>query len=104
MTVIALIVLPAVVIIVIAIAIAFTKGEPAGLLLVLLTLLPGAAAFGLWQGNRGARVVAIMIGVAAFPASNGPGVYGGALIIYGVTVILLLAAPRSSRDWFTPHR
>ncbi|MFJ4467302.1 hypothetical protein ACIP2X_07285 [Streptomyces sp. NPDC089424] len=101
--VIALMALPAAAILVIAIVVSAT-GEPAGLLLALLALLPGAAALGLWQGNRGARVVAIMIGVAAIPASNASGVYSGPPIIYGATVILLLIAPKSSRAWFTPHR
>jgi hypothetical protein len=103
MAVIALTVLPALAMLVIAIVV-FGKGDPAGVLFVLAALLPGAAAFGLWQGNRGARVVAIMIGVAAVPASNTPGVYGPALIVYGLTIILLLVAPRSSRAWFTRHR
>lgn len=100
---IALTALPAVAILVTAIVVSFAKGDPAGLLFVFLAILPGAAAFGLWQGNRGARVVAILIGVAAFPASSTPGVYSGVVIIYGVTVILLLVAPKSSRAWFTPH-
>ncbi|MGW0822338.1 hypothetical protein [Streptomyces sp. NPDC002845] len=102
--VIALTALPAVSVLVITMIVVFAEGDPAGALFVLLALLPGAAAFGLWQGNRGARVVAIMIGAAAFPASNAPGVYGLALIVYGLTIILLLVAPRSSRAWFTRHR
>lgn len=102
MAVIALTALPAVAILVIAILVSFAKGDPAGLLFILVALLPGATAFGLWQGNRGARVVAIIIGVGAISASSAPGVYRGALIIYAVAVILMLVAPRSSRAWFTP--
>ena len=82
-----------------AILVSFAKADPVGLLVVLPALLFGAVALGLWQGNRGARVVAIVIGVGAFSGSSTPGVYSGALIIYGVTVILLLVAPRSSRAW-----
>ena len=107
MTAIALTALPAVAVIVIVLVVATVKGEPAGLLFILLALLPGAAAFGLWQGNRGARVVAIMLGVAAFPAgsgSSGSGAYSPALIVYGLAVILLLVVPRSSRAWFGRHR
>ncbi|WP_158812359.1 hypothetical protein [Streptomyces fulvoviolaceus] len=42
--------------------------------------------------------------MAAFPASNAPGVYGLALIAYGLTIILLLVVPRSSRAWFSRQR
>ncbi|MDQ0932793.1 hypothetical protein [Streptomyces turgidiscabies] len=104
MAVIALTALSAVTFLVTAILVSFAKADPVGLLVVLPALLFGAVALGLWQGNRGARVVAIVIGVGAFSGSSTPGVYSGALIIYGVTVILLLVAPRSSRAWFTPHR
>jgi hypothetical protein len=104
MTAIALTALPAVAMVVIALVIAMVKGEPAGLLFILLALLPGAAAFGLWQGNRGARVVAIVLGVAAFPASNGSGAHSPALIVYGLALILLLVLPGSSRAWFGRHR
>ncbi|GAA2333212.1 hypothetical protein [Streptomyces violaceusniger] len=57
-------------------------------LLGLVTLLPGSVALGLWQGNRGARVVAIAFG---FPS-----------IVVSIVMILLLAVPKSSRAWFTP--
>ncbi|AXK34515.1 hypothetical protein DVA86_19555 [Streptomyces armeniacus] len=101
----ALIALPALALIVIAIM-AFAEGGPAGALFLLLALLPSAAALGLWQGNRGARVVVIMIGaaVAIMPAGGASGVNGPARIVYGLTIVLLLAAPRSSRDWFSRHR
>jgi hypothetical protein len=42
------------------IGLAIAGGEPAAALLALGGLLPGATALGLWQGNRGARVVAIL--------------------------------------------
>ncbi|GAB3010897.1 hypothetical protein GCM10023080_091880 [Streptomyces pseudoechinosporeus] len=45
-------------------------------------------ALGLWQGNRGARVVAITVG---FPS-----------IVVSIVMILLLGVPESSRAWFTP--
>lgn len=65
------------------IGLAIDSGEPAAALLALGGLLPGATALGLWQGNRGARVVAILF--------------------FGVVLgLLLLAVPRSSRAWFTP--
>lgn len=65
------------------IGLAIAGGEPAAALFALLGLLPGAAAHGLWQGNRGARAVAILF--------------------FGVVLgVLLLSVPRSSRVWFTP--
>jgi hypothetical protein len=70
------------------VGIAITAGEPAWLLFGLIALLPGSVALGLWQGNRGARVGAIMFG---FPS-----------IVVSIVMLLLLAAPNSSRAWFTP--
>ena len=55
-------------------------------LLGLVALLPGAVALGLWQGNRGARVAAIILTLPSLV---------GALI-----VTLLLVVPESSRAWF----
>lgn len=55
-------------------------GAPALALLGLIGLLPGSVALGLWQGNGGARIVAI---------------------VFGFPLILLLAVPESSRAWFT---
>jgi hypothetical protein len=80
--------LPAVFFLLLGVGGAIAKGDPTGLLFVLLGFLPGMTALGLWQGNRGARVVAIVEGFL---------VYGG------ITMILLLSVPRSSRDWFTPE-
>lgn len=69
--------------VVLGIGLAVAGGEPAVALLALGGLVPGAAALGLWQGNRGARVVAILL--------------------FGVVLgLLLLAVPRSSRAWFAP--
>lgn len=71
-------------------------GAPAFALLGLVGLLPGSVALGLWQGNRGARVMAIMFGIPSVVAS--------------IVMLLLLAVPESSRAWFTaeelddPHR
>lgn len=62
-------------------------GAPGLALLGLVGLLPGSVALGLWQGNRGARVVAILLTL--------PSVVG-ALVVF-----LLLAVPESSRAWFT---
>lgn len=62
-------------------------GAPALALLGLIGLLPGSVALGLWQGNRGARVGAIVFG---FPS-----------VVVSIVMILLLAAPESSRAWFT---
>ncbi|MGW0902967.1 hypothetical protein [Streptomyces sp. NPDC002853] len=65
------------------IGLAIASGEPAASLLGLVGLLPGATALGLWQGNRGARVVAILF--------------------FGVLPgLLLLAVPGSARAWFNP--
>lgn len=69
--------------VVLGIGLAIAGGEPAAALLALGGLVPGATALGLWQGNRGARVVAILL--------------------FGVVLgLLLLAVPWSSRAWFTP--
>jgi hypothetical protein len=78
----------AAVLLVTAVGLAIAAGEPAWLLFGLIALLPGSVALGLWQGNRGARVGAIMFG---FPS-----------IVVSIVMVLLLAAPDSSRAWFTP--
>jgi hypothetical protein len=70
------------------VVVAIAGGAPAFALFSLIALLPGSVALGLWQGNRGARVVAIMFGFSS--------------IVAGIVMILLLAAPASSRAWFTP--
>jgi hypothetical protein len=62
-------------------------GAPALALLGLVALLPGSVALGLWQGNRGARVAAIILGIPS--------------IVITVVMLLLLAMPESSRAWFT---
>lgn len=62
-------------------------GAPALALIGLVAFLPGSVALGLWQGNRGARIMAILLTI--------PSVVG-ALVVF-----LLLAAPESSRAWFT---
>ncbi len=62
-------------------------GAPGLALLGLVGLLPGSVALGLWQGHRGARVVAILLTI---PSLVGP-----------LVVFLLLAVPESSRAWFT---
>jgi len=64
------------------------SGEALGALYVISAILPAAIAYGLWQGNRGARVVAIIFGLGS--------------CVGGLGMILLLAMPRSSRTWFTP--
>jgi hypothetical protein len=63
-------------------------GAPALALLGLVALLPGSVALGLWQGNRGARVGAIMFGIPS--------------VVVPIVMLFLLAAPESSRAWFTP--
>lgn len=73
----------AVSVVVFGIGLAIAVGEPAASLLALVGLFPGATALGLWQGNRGARVVAILF--------------------FGVLPgLLLLALPSSARAWFNP--
>lgn len=68
---------------------AIAQGNPVVLLVALLGFLLAMTALGLWQGNSGARVVAIVFGLA----------YGVGVIV----MILLLSVPRSSRDWFAPN-
>jgi hypothetical protein len=46
-----------------------------------LALSRAPRPFGLRQGNRGARIVAIMLGAVALPAGNTAGGYGLALIV-----------------------
>ncbi|WP_461057324.1 hypothetical protein [Streptomyces pseudoechinosporeus] len=81
-------VLMAAFILVSGVVIAITGGEPGFALLSLVALLPGSIALGLWQGNRGARVVAIFFGFLT--------------LLLAIVMILLLTAPQSSRAWFTP--
>ncbi|MDO0938718.1 hypothetical protein QQY66_46010 [Streptomyces sp. DG2A-72] len=80
-----------------------TGGEPAGAVVALFALLPGLAAYGLWQGNRGARVVAIgegvVIGLLGLRAAD---VAGLGALLFGAVVIVLLAGTDTSRAWFTP--
>lgn len=54
-------------------------------------------ALGLWQGNRGARVSAIVLGIVSF-------LWAGIVstLVLGITMVLLLSVPRSARAWFTP--
>ena len=62
---------------------AVVSGQPDGAwgaLVGLVALWPGLTAFGLWEGNRGALVVAILSS--------------------GLLMILLLVVPASSRAWF----
>ncbi|MEW2530281.1 hypothetical protein [Streptomyces sp. NPDC047071] len=68
--------------------VALIQGAPQLLLFALLTALPGSIAWGLWQGNRGARFCGIFFGFMTLGL--------------GILMILLLAVPRSSRVWFTP--
>jgi hypothetical protein len=63
-------------------------GAPALALIGLVALLPGSVALGLWQGNRGARVGAILFGIPS--------------VVAPIVMLLLLAVPESSRAWFTP--
>lgn len=81
--------------------------SPLAALGALVALLWGATAYGLWQGTRGSRVVAIILGVGLISAfgSRDPGLVlvQPLLAIYGITIIVLLVGPRSSRAWFTPR-
>jgi hypothetical protein len=44
---------------------------PGGALFAVVVLLPGATAYGLWQGRRGSRIVAIILGVMLFSGGLG---------------------------------
>ncbi|MFF4029051.1 hypothetical protein ACFYZ2_04665 [Streptomyces sviceus] len=61
-------------------------GRPAGALFALVAFLPGMTALGLWQGNYGAKIVAILMGFAT--------------LALGIVMICLLVAPKSARAWF----
>jgi hypothetical protein len=63
-------------------------GARALALLGLVALLPGSVALGLWQGNRGARVGAMVWGIPS--------------VVVSLVMVLLLVVPESSRAWFTP--
>lgn len=65
-----------------------------------------STARGLWQRRRGARVTTIVIGVALMV--SGGGATSGSqtalptiVWIAGVVLIVLVAVPRSSRQWFS---
>lgn len=85
-------------------AIWFVTGrESAGAVVALFALMPGLTAYGLWQGNRGARVVAICEGaLIALLGLRTADVTGLSATLVGLLLILLLAGPGSSRAWFTP--
>ncbi|TDC94198.1 hypothetical protein E1292_40260 [Nonomuraea deserti] len=91
--------------------------------LALFGLLGAATAWGLWQGWRGPRLLAIVFSaVALFQGGlvlvglimQGGSVAGEytpliagaviALVPAGCATILLLLVPRSSRAWFARHR
>lgn len=80
--------LQAAVLVVPVVVVAIAGGEPAFALLGLIALLPGSVALGLWQGNRGASVAAIVLGLPT--------------IVGAILMILLLWVPESSRAWCTP--
>lgn len=55
------------------------------LLMLLMALLPGLVAQGLWRGYRGSRIMAIILGVLTLP--------GGLLIV-------ALLVTRTAKEWF----
>ena len=63
---------------------------PLWLLAAVYLAMIGSTAHGLWQGRRGARVVAIILGLMT--------------LVGAVVIIVLLTAPASSRAWFTDDR
>ncbi|MGP3931376.1 hypothetical protein [Nonomuraea sp. KM88] len=90
--------------------------------LAFVGLLGAAVAWGLWQGWRGPRLLAIVFSVAAlfrgglvlvgllkgepFADPYTPLIAGAfiALVPAGCATIVLLLVPRSSRAWFARHR
>jgi hypothetical protein len=77
----------------------------AGVLIgLILPLLTAFAALGLWQGTRGSRVITVALGVLLILLGlndrNSTAMTLG-LPVLGLVVVLLVTAPRSSRDWFT---
>lgn len=73
---------------------------PGGVLFAVPALLPGAAAHGMWRGRRGARVVAIGLGVTSLLAGLRTG--GGVSLVFallGLVLVLLLTASGASREW-----
>jgi ACR3 family arsenite efflux pump ArsB len=76
----------------------------AGVLIgLILPLLTAFAALGLWQGTRGSRVITIALGVLlsllGLNDRNTTAMTVG-LPLLGLVVVLLVAAPSSSREWF----
>ena len=62
----------------------------------------------LWQANRGARLTAIILGVVLIllgaPLFGRGDLGGAAIVLSGIAVIALIAAPQSARDWFAPPK
>jgi hypothetical protein len=86
----------------VVVAIALFDGS-AFALFGLAAILPGATALGLWRGNRGARVVGIVIGLAVGSGSKNT-MYPQLWPAYGPAVILLLVLPAPSRTSFARAR
>ena len=66
----------------------------------------GSTALGLWQGRRGARVVACLIGLAILATSLRLIADNGAFALLPVAasalVVAFLTVPARSRAWFRP--
>ncbi|MFJ5261816.1 hypothetical protein ACIQAC_15285 [Streptomyces sp. NPDC088387] len=54
-------------------------------------------AHGLWRGDRGARIMAILCSFGPLLTTEGRTIAGP------LVMVLLLTAPRSSRAWFSPE-
>jgi hypothetical protein len=79
---------------------------PLALVGLVLLLVSGSTALGVWQGRRGARVVASLIsGIILLTGlrlldENGPTAL--LLLIPSVLIVAFLTLPAQSRAWFRP--
>jgi lysylphosphatidylglycerol synthetase-like protein (DUF2156 family) len=78
------------------------------LVALLMTFVFGLTAYSLWQARRGARVTSIILGAVLIMIGLpmvGRGDLGGlAIVVSGIAVIALVAAPQSAREWFAVNR
>lgn len=78
----------------------------AGVLIgLILPLLTAFAALGLWQGTRGSRIITVALGVLLMLLGlndRNSLVMALGLPALGLLIVVLITAPSSSRDWFTP--
>lgn len=76
---------------------------PLAIVVLVVIAICASAAYGLWQGRRGSRVVTIVVGgmmVASGLSTLGTSALGLLGMVIGAGLIALVVVPESSRVWF----